>query len=116
MMTHFRLILHYEDICTTFFENNVFIINNELLNLKIWTNQLSRLLINSRIHIEFHSKLFILIKHGLKDEIIKLNVKFFFAKLQPNHDSYEFFKGPKLDLVFKSLFEIISFFLCPMGI
>ncbi len=60
-----------------FFENNAFIINSGLLKSKIWSDQLTRLLRNSRIHIEFHSKLFIVIKHGLKNEIIKLSVSFF---------------------------------------
>jgi hypothetical protein len=45
---------------------------------KIWTSQLVRVLRNSRIHIEFHSKLFIEIKNGLKNEMIELNVKSFF--------------------------------------
>jgi hypothetical protein len=39
------------------------------------------LLKNSRIHIEFCSKLFIMTTHKLKNEIIKLNVKYFFVKL-----------------------------------
>jgi hypothetical protein len=68
-----------------FFENNAFIIHNELLKWNIWTNQSNRLLKNSRIDIEFYFKLFIVtkhglfivIKHGLKNEIIKLNVFFF---------------------------------------
>jgi hypothetical protein len=34
----------------------------------------------STIHIEFHFKLFIVIKHGLKNEIIKLIVNFRFVK------------------------------------
>jgi hypothetical protein len=55
-----------------FFENNTFIINHGLL-----INQLIGLFKNSRIHIDFHSKLFIVTKHGLKNEIIKLNVIFF---------------------------------------
>jgi hypothetical protein len=61
--------LDYEDICTIIFESKFsFIINNELLKLKkIWTRYLIGLLKNSRIHIEFHSKLFIVIKHGLKN-------------------------------------------------
>jgi hypothetical protein len=50
--------------------------NNELLKSNIWINQLTRLLRNSRIHIEFHSKLFIVTKHGLKNKIIKLTVIF----------------------------------------
>jgi hypothetical protein len=56
-----------------FFENNEFIMNGG----KIWTDWLTVLLRNSRIHIEFHSKLFIVIKHQLNNEIIKLNVKSF---------------------------------------
>jgi hypothetical protein len=35
---------------------------------------------NSRIHIKFHSKLFIVTKQGLKNEIIKIIVKFYFVK------------------------------------
>jgi hypothetical protein len=54
--------------------------NNELLKSNIWINQLTRLLRNSRIHIEFHSKLFIVTKHGLKNEMIKVNVKSFLVK------------------------------------
>jgi len=38
------------------------------------------LLKNSRIHIKFHAKLFIGIKNGLKNEMIKLSVKFCFVK------------------------------------
>jgi hypothetical protein len=53
-----------------FFENNAFIINNELLKLEKWMGQLVGLLKNSRIHIEFHSKLFIGTKNGLKNEMI----------------------------------------------
>jgi len=49
-------------------------------NSKVHIGQLIRLLRNSRIHIEFHSKLFEMIKHGLKNEIIKLSVKSFFVK------------------------------------
>jgi len=48
------------------FENNTFIINNEHFKSKIWTDQLIKLLKNSRFHIEFYSKLFIMTKHGLK--------------------------------------------------
>jgi len=77
MLSRSRLILIMKTFAQLFFENNVIIINNGLLNLKIWTNRLSRLLINSRIHIEFHSQLFIQTKHGLKNEIIWLNVIFF---------------------------------------
>jgi hypothetical protein len=36
-----------------------------------------RLLRNSRVHVELHSKLFIVIKHGLENEIIKLCEIFF---------------------------------------
>ncbi len=36
-----------------------------------------KLLKNSGFHIEFYSKMFIMTKHGLKNEIIKLNVIFF---------------------------------------
>ncbi len=43
------------------FESNPFIINSRLLKFKIWTSQLTRLLINSRNCIEFHSKLYIYI-------------------------------------------------------
>jgi hypothetical protein len=41
-----------------FFESNAFIINSELFEIKIWTGQLIKLLKNSKIHIEFHSKFF----------------------------------------------------------
>jgi hypothetical protein len=54
--------------------------SNGFLKLKIWIDQLIRLLKTSRIHIEFHSKLFIVTKHGLKNEIIKVNVKSFLVK------------------------------------
>jgi hypothetical protein len=63
-----------------FFKNNAFIINSKLLKKKIWTSQLARLLRNSNFHIEFHSKLFIRIKNGLKNEMIKLSMKSFFVK------------------------------------
>jgi hypothetical protein len=63
-----------------FLENNAFIINNELLKFKIRIGQLIRLLKNSRIHIEFHFIFFIMTKHGLKNEIIKLSVKSFLVK------------------------------------
>ncbi len=62
-----------------FFENNAFIINSGFLEKK-WTSQLAGLLRNSRIHIEFHSKLFIEIKNGFKNEMIKLTVKSFFGE------------------------------------
>jgi hypothetical protein len=48
--------------------------------IKIWTDQLTKLLKNSRIHIECQSKLFITIKHELKNEIIKFNVKSLFCE------------------------------------
>jgi len=38
------------------------------------------LLINWKVHIKFHSKFFILIKYDLKNEIIKLSVKYYFKK------------------------------------
>ncbi len=57
------------------FENNAFIINNELLKLKTWIAQLAKLLKNSRVHIEFQAKLFIRTMIGLKIEMIKFNVK-----------------------------------------
>jgi hypothetical protein len=63
-----------------FFKNNAFIINSRLLKLKKWTSQLFRLLTNSRIHIEYYSKLFIRIKNRLKNEMIKLIMKSFFVK------------------------------------
>jgi len=47
---------------------------------KYGIDQLIRLLKKSSFHIEFHSKLFIVIKHGLNNEIIKLNVKSILAK------------------------------------
>jgi hypothetical protein len=74
------------------FNNNAFIINSGLLKKKIWTGQLVRLLINSRIHIEFQAKLFIGIRNGLKTEMIKFKVNFFFVKLYPN-GNYELLKG-----------------------
>jgi hypothetical protein len=43
--------------------------------------QLARLLKNSKIHIELHFKLFIRTKRGLKNEMIKSNVKLFLEKL-----------------------------------
>jgi hypothetical protein len=55
------------------FENKAFIINNGLLKEKTWTGQLAGLLRNQNFHIEFHSKLFIGIKNGLKNEMIQLN-------------------------------------------
>ncbi len=66
------------------------------------------LLRNSRTHIKFYSKLFMMIKYGLKNEIINLNVKSFFVKLSPN-GSYELFEGSKLNIVFKSPFEMTFF-------
>jgi hypothetical protein len=39
------------------------------------------LLRSSNFHIEFHSKLFIRTKNGLRNEMIKLSVKSFFVKL-----------------------------------
>jgi len=53
-----------------FFENNAFIINSGLLKLKKWIGWLVGSLRNSRIHIEFHSKLFIGTKNGLKNEMV----------------------------------------------
>jgi hypothetical protein len=52
------------------FWNNACIVNGGLLKFKMWTGYLTKLLRNSRIHIEFHSKLFIRTKHGLKNEMI----------------------------------------------
>jgi hypothetical protein len=46
-------------------------------NLKKWIGQLVRFLKNSRIHIKFHSKLFIGTENELKNEMIKLSVKSF---------------------------------------
>jgi hypothetical protein len=63
------------------FENNAFIINSELLKLKTWIGQLAKLLNISRVHIEFQAKLFIGTIIGLKIEMIKFSVKFFFVKL-----------------------------------
>jgi hypothetical protein len=60
-----------------YFENILFIINNGLLKFKIWIGQLIGLLINSKIHIKIHSKMFIVIKYALKNEIIKLGLNFF---------------------------------------
>jgi hypothetical protein len=55
-----------------YFEINVFIINSQLLKLKMWISQLTKLPITWRIHVNFHSKMFIMIKHALNNEIIKL--------------------------------------------
>jgi hypothetical protein len=63
-----------------FFENNAFIINNGLLKLKFWTNQLAGLLY-IYIYIEFHSKICRGTNNGLKNEMIKLNVKYFVKNL-----------------------------------
>jgi hypothetical protein len=52
----------------------------EFSNSKLHIDQLIRLLRNSRIYIEFHSKLLEMTKHGLKNQIIKLSVKSFFVK------------------------------------
>jgi hypothetical protein len=61
-----------------FFENSIaFIINSGFVKFKIWTDQLIRLLRKFKIHIELHSELFIMTKHGLKNEIIKVSVKMF---------------------------------------
>jgi hypothetical protein len=62
------------------------------------------LLKNSRIHIEFYFKLFIVIKHELKNEIIKLNVKSFFVKPSP-YGRYEFLKGQNWTLFSKVLLK-----------
>jgi hypothetical protein len=58
-----------------FFENNSLLIISSQSS-KLWTNWLIGLFINWRIHIKFHSKLFIMIEYALKGEIIKLNVIF----------------------------------------
>jgi len=63
------------------FQNNAFNMNSGFLQSNIWTNQLIELLRNSKIHLEFYSKLFIMTTHGLKNEIIKLNVKSFLWSL-----------------------------------
>jgi hypothetical protein len=54
-----------------------FIMNTRLLKSNIWTNKLIGLLKKLKIYNELYSKLFIVIKHGLKNEIINLNVNFF---------------------------------------
>jgi hypothetical protein len=54
-----------------------FIMNIELLKSNIWINKLIGLLNFLKIHSEFYSKLFIMTKHGLKNEIINLNVNCF---------------------------------------
>jgi hypothetical protein len=92
------------------FENNAFIFNRRLLKLQIWINKLIGLLKISRIHIEFHSKLFILTKHGLNSEIIKLSVNFFLLNL--NQMVVMNFEGLEFDLVFKRPFEMIFVFVC----
>jgi hypothetical protein len=48
-----------------FIENNAFIMNNGLLKSNILINELIGLLRNSRIHIEFYSKFFLMTEHGL---------------------------------------------------
>jgi hypothetical protein len=58
-----------------FFENNSLLIVN-FQSSKLWTNWLIGLFINWRIHIKFHSKLFIMTKYALKGEIIKFNMIF----------------------------------------
>jgi hypothetical protein len=63
-----------------FFENNACIINSGLFKFKKWIGQLVGLLRNSNFHIEFHSKLFIRTKNGLKNEMIKLSLKLFCVK------------------------------------
>ncbi len=66
-----------------FCENNAFMINSKkifIIEVKNMTSELAGLLRNSRIHIEFHSKKIIGTKNGLKNETIKLNVKFFLVK------------------------------------
>jgi hypothetical protein len=63
-----------------YFENIVFIINNGLLKFKIWTGQLIGLLINWKIHTKIHSKMFIMTKYALKNEIIKIRFEFFSLK------------------------------------
>jgi hypothetical protein len=60
--------------------NNASIISNGLLKLKNIDWSLIKLLIDWRILIKFHSKLLIMIKYTLKNEIIKLDVKYFSSK------------------------------------
>jgi len=80
-MTHSKLTIWlWRHLSQLLFLNNAFIVNNGLLKFKIWIGQLVGLLRNSRIHIEFHSKLFIGTNHGFKNKIIKLSVKSFFMK------------------------------------
>jgi hypothetical protein len=66
-MIHSKLTLITKTFAKLFFENNAIIINSELLQLKLWTNQITGLLRNSKIHIESHSKEFIrTINHKVK--------------------------------------------------
>jgi hypothetical protein len=64
-------------VALLFFENNESTINNALLKSKYGS---INLLNYSKIHLKFLSKKIIVSKHGLKNQIMKLNVKFFFVK------------------------------------
>jgi hypothetical protein len=60
--------------------NNASVINNGLLKLKNMDWSLIKLVVDWRIEIKFHSKLLTVTKNALKNEIIKLNVKYFSLK------------------------------------
>jgi hypothetical protein len=88
------------------------------LKKKVWTSQLARLLRKSRIHIEFHSKLFTrTTKNGLKNEMVKLSVMIFLWNL--NQIVVMNFWRVRSEPYFQKFFEIIflclSKKLCPMG-
>ncbi len=89
--------------------NNAFIISNGLLKFKNIDWSLIKLLIDWRIQIKFHSKLLTMIKYALKNEIIKLNVKYFSLKPWPN-GNYGLLKGQNWTLFQKSFW--IGFFVC----
>jgi hypothetical protein len=57
---------------------------------------------------KFNSKLSIVTKDGLKNEIIKLSVNCFFVKPKPN-DSYELLKGSNYTLFSKVLLKLMFF-------
>jgi hypothetical protein len=104
-------------MCIICFLNNSFIISSGFLKFKIWIGQLTKLLRNSRIHSEFHSNLFTMTKHGLKNEIVKLNVKFFLWNF--NQMIFMNFWRVRIRPCFQKSFWILFFylskFLCPMG-
>jgi hypothetical protein len=62
-----------------FFENNAFLINNGLLEKKLDCS-VDWIVKKCKNSFEFHSKLFIVNKHGLNNKTIKLIVKCYFVK------------------------------------